>query len=462
MSIPSAVSSNQVRRRGSFLKQPVCDADRTPSTFTPSTFTCADPSPQPIARARIASRSGCSSFATPRHGFSTASSGARRSRTLYGPLCSLRPVRPSQEPTDPERFPRDALRRLLPTAASADRLTRRARAGSHQAHGVTVALKILILSVGVRIPVGLIDRPPHDGGLFDARRPDDTRWRGNVREPRGKARFRTLGRLPITLRTPFQASGKRPPAPPPRQDPLMLRTALPRTAAALLVGSAAFASVGCQVAPLPEGYSWNIKPTDKSHRGASHRNGLDASRVDTVNAATNSGGKAYNFASALPGTSRSAPAPRTAAAASRPRASPRRRPLPRPFRTSTPPSPTPPPPSSAAPPRTPRPATRWFSSRRPSPAATPASPPTPSNAATACGPSPNAATAAASSFRTSSRRTRGSTRRSSGWEIGWCCRVCRPGFVEGSSRLVGGGGDAWVGLCALEADGRRPSGEVRD
>ncbi len=154
--------------------------------------------------------------------------------------------------------------------------------------------------------MGLIDRPPLAGGRLGARRRRGRRP-GYVREPRGKARFRTLGRLPTTLRTPFSAAGAEPArSSHPRQNKLMLRTALPRTAAALLVGSAAFASVGCQVAPLPEGYSWNIKQTDKSNRGASHRNGLDASRVDTVNAATNSGGKAYNFASALPGTSRSA------------------------------------------------------------------------------------------------------------------------------------------------------------
>ncbi|BAM04987.1 LysM peptidoglycan-binding domain-containing protein [Phycisphaera mikurensis] len=65
-------------------------------------------------------------------------------------------------------------------------------------------------------------------------------------------------------------------------------------------------SAGCQVAPLPEGYNWDLKSTSDlgyAETGtARHRNGFRASRVDSRDAGTARAGRTYNFASALPGT----------------------------------------------------------------------------------------------------------------------------------------------------------------
>lgn len=102
------------------------------------------------------------------------------------------------------------------------------------------------------------------------------------------------------------------------------RSASFAAAAALLAASAAF-STGCQVAPLPEGYSWDVKSTSDlgyAETGtARHRNGFNASRVDRRDAGTARAGKTYNFASALPGT-RAQPAGGPAVAPSRPDLSP--------------------------------------------------------------------------------------------------------------------------------------------
>ena len=81
----------------------------------------------------------------------------------------------------------------------------------------------------------------------------------------------------------------------------------PRTAARLALTAAAatlwLGSAGCQVAPLPEGYSWSGKPANglayTPRKAGSYRSGFNPGRVDRSNASTNAGGRAYNFASAL-------------------------------------------------------------------------------------------------------------------------------------------------------------------
>lgn len=101
-------------------------------------------------------------------------------------------------------------------------------------------------------------------------------------------------------------------------------------ASAIAVASGLFVT-GCQVAPLPEGYSWNVRHVNDldhpSALGARHRRGLDANGTDRTTASTNRGGRAYNFASALPGrtttsTGQAAPAPAPAADLSPPRLHP--------------------------------------------------------------------------------------------------------------------------------------------